>query len=263
MIPPFYDAHLHLAASSLLSQAEEICKTLSSIGVHRVVCNGTCTKDWPDILRLARKHPLILPAVGLHPWKVAEANDEWRTHFIHYLDNGATAVGEIGLDQWIDGYDIQTQQEVFRFQLEEAAKRNLPVSIHCLRAFHPLMETLRKSLLPERGIHLHAYNGPTELVDELLSLGTYFSFNSGQLKPGNKRILKNLRYVPIERLLIETDAPSFLPIAQNRSHRLDDPSVNHPANIEDAYPVIAQAIEVDTEDMTKQIAQNFKDFFEK
>ena len=67
----------------------------------------------------------------------------------------------------------------------------------------------------------------------------------------------------MERLLIETDAPSFLPIAQNRSHRLDDPSVNHPANIEDAYPVIAQAIEVDTEDMTKQIAQNFKDFFEK
>ena len=119
------------------------------------------------------------------PWKVAEANNEWRTHFIHYLDNGAAAIGEIGLDQWIDGYDIQTQQEVFRFQLEEAAKRNLPVSIHCLRAFHPLMETLRKSLLPERGIHLHAYNGPTELVDELLSLGTYFSFNSGQLKPGN------------------------------------------------------------------------------
>ena len=216
MNPPLYDAHLHLAASSLLSQAEEICKTLSNVGVQRVVRNGTRPEDWPDIIRLVRKHPLILPAVGLHPWKVAEANNEWKTHFIHCLDNGAAAVGEIGLDQWINGHDIQLQQDAFRFQLEEAAKRNLPVSIHCLRAFHPLMETLRKSPLPERGIHLHAYNGPTELVDELLSLGTYFSFNSGQLKPGNKRILKNLRQVPMERLLIETDAPDFLPIAQNK-----------------------------------------------
>ena len=133
MIPPFYDAHLHLAASSLLSQAEEICKTLSNIGVHRVVCNGTCTKDWPDILHHGSQTSTDFARSWSPPLEGCEANDEWRTHFIHYLDNGATAVGEIGLDQWIDGYDIQTQQEVFRFQLEEAAKRNLPVSIHCLR----------------------------------------------------------------------------------------------------------------------------------
>jgi TatD DNase family protein len=263
MDSPLYDAHLHLAASSLLPYTEEICSTLSTIGVQRVICNGTCPEDWPDVLRLARKHPIILPAVGLHPWKVSEVNNDWKRDFIDCLDNSAAAVGEIGLDQWIKGHDIKNQQDAFRFQLEEAAKRNRPVSIHCLRAVNPLMETLRESPLPERGVHLHAYNGPAKLVDEFLSLGTYFSFNAGQLKPGSKRVLENLRSVPMEKLLIETDAPDFLPIPEYRSHNLEDPSANHPANIIDAYRAIAQAIQVDPEEMAEQVAKNFQKFFGK
>ena len=99
------------------------------------------------------------------------------------LEQGARAIGEIGLDQWIEGHDIAAQQDVFRFQLGIASERNLPVSIHCLRAIGPLMETLRTVELPARGIHLHAYNGPLELIPELVALGSYFSFTCRTTAP--------------------------------------------------------------------------------
>lgn len=263
MNTPLFDAHLHLAAKPLLPQAEEICRDLSAIGVQQIVCNGTGPDDWPDVLALGQLHPLILPAIGLHPWKVPQAGANWKARFLQCLDEGAAAVGEIGLDQWIENHDIQLQQDAFRFQLAEAARRNLPVSIHCLKATGPLMETLRSSPLPARGFHLHAYNGPSELLDELLSLGAFFSFNAGQLKPGRKRILDNLHAVPLERLLIETDAPDFLPLPKDRTHNLTDPESNHPANLAAGYRAVAQARGMDAETMAAQVADNFQGFFGK
>lgn len=261
MKPALYDAHLHLAASTLRPSAKNLCATLRKAGVHRIVCNGTSPHDWPHVLQLAKSQPIVLPAVGLHPWKVSEAPSDWKTQFLHSLDAGAKAVGEIGLDQWIKGHNRQSQQEAFRFQLEEAALRELPVSIHCLRAVEPLIETLRSSPLPKRGFHLHAYNGPTDRLDELLSLGAYFSFNAGQFKPGSKRILQNLQDVPLDRLFIETDAPHFLPPAEHRPFRLSDPEGNHPAKITAAYAAIASARGINCNEMARQIALNFCAFF--
>ena len=199
-----YDAHNHMADSALLAHWSEIEPTLSDIDLKYAVVNSTSPADWPAVLDLANSEPRMIPAIGLHPWKVNEAPADWQAQFLIALDHGAQVIGEIGLDKWIEGHDLERQQEAFRWQLAQATARNLPVSIHCLKATGPLMDTLRSEPLPKRGIHLHAYNGPVELIPELVKLGAYFSFNAGQLKAGKTHAPERIRAVPDDRLLIQT-----------------------------------------------------------
>lgn len=208
MPAPLYDAHIHLADPSLTRHGDQILVDYERINFKQAVVVSTCPKDWPQILQFCKHDARLIPAIGLHPWKVNNVPLNWQAQFLDALDNGAQAIGEIGLDKWIEGYDIERQHAAFRWQLAQATKHNLPVSIHCLKAIDPLMATLRRVPLPARGFHLHAYNGAVELIPELVERGGYFSFNAGQLKVGSKKIIERIQAVPNDRLLIETDAPS-------------------------------------------------------
>lgn len=233
--------------------------------MKRAVINSTCPTDWPSVLQLASADPRMIAAIGLHPWQVNGAAADWQVRFLHALDSGVRAIGEIGLDQWIEDCDIERQQTAFRWQLAQATARNLPASIHCLKAIGPLMETLRAVRLPSRGIHLHAYNGPVELIPELVELGAFFSFNGGQLKPKAKTIREAIRAVPYERLLIETDAPDMPPPAELREFELspgaDGLARTHPANIRSTYAAIAALRGITTEALAKQVEMNFLKYF--
>ncbi len=260
-----YDAHNHLADPALVSHQAEIATTLSEINLKYAVVNGTSPADWPAVLKLAQSEPRIIPIIGLHPWEVNKALADWQAQFIDALDHGARGIGEIGLDQWIKDYDLDRQQAAFRWQLAQATERNLPVSIHCLKAIGPLMETLRSDPLPKRGFHLHAYNGPVELISELVELGAYFSFNLGQLKTGKTKTPERICAVPAERLLIETDAPNMLPSAELRSFELpasdNTQALTHPATLIDGYATIATVRATPLEFLRKQVATNFETYF--
>lgn len=261
-----YDAHNHLATSALRPQLKDIQATLTEIGLRKSVVNGTSPEDWQDVLALSQRDPSVLPAIGLHPWKVNHAPDDWQSSFLHAFDNGAKVVGEVGLDQWIDDHDIERQQSAFHWQLAQAYRNNYPISIHCLRAIGPLMETVRSAQLPDRGIHIHAYNGSIELIPELVEMNTYFSFNAGQFKPNAKTVYEAIRQIPIERLLIETDAPDMLPPEEHRafsfaSSNTEKNPLNHPANIHAAYKAVAFIREIEIEALTEQVANNFQTYF--
>ena len=92
------------------------------------------------------------------------------------LDAHSAAVGEIGLDRWKEGLNYEGQEDVFVTQLRIAAERNLPASIHCLKAWGRILELLQEGPVPERGFLLHSYGGPTEMVQAFAQLGAYFSF---------------------------------------------------------------------------------------
>ncbi len=103
-----------------------------------MVVNGSCEEDWPEVLKLAREFPQVLPSFGYHPWYVKERTPQWQAELARFLDSVPSAVGEIGLDRWIKDCDLALQEEMFVFQLRLAAERGLPVSIHCLQAWGPL-----------------------------------------------------------------------------------------------------------------------------
>src|SRR5262245_59352377 len=128
-----FDAHNHLQDDRLAPHLGNILDALPKSGVIRMVVNGSCESDWPQVLELARRSPLVIPSFGYHPWYVKERSPKWKEVLVRHLDSVPSAVGEIGLDKWIKDHDLAQQEEAFIWQLELATERNLPVSIHCLQ----------------------------------------------------------------------------------------------------------------------------------
>lgn len=263
----YFDAHNHLQDDRLRPFAGAILAGLAAHGIERVVVNGSCESDWSAVMALAREHPCIIPSLGYHPWYVAEATEQWEQTLCGLLDEMPLGIGEIGLDRWIENPDLERQERIFRAQLQIASERNLPASIHCLKAWGWLLEVLRSSPLPASGFLLHSYGGPQELVSPLVKLGAYFSFPGAFLATTKARKHEAFRAVPAERLLIETDAPDqCLPkeferyplIAAEGTERL-----NHPWNLEAVYEGAAAILNLPLSELMAQTSANAARLFGK
>src|SRR5690606_11232155 len=109
----------------------------------------------------------------------------------------------------IENPDLPAQEEVFVRQLELAAERNVPATIHCLKAWGRLNEILRAEKRPACGFLLHSYGGPAEMVRGFAGLGAFFSISGHFANERKSRQRETFRSVPLDRLLIETDAPDM------------------------------------------------------
>ncbi len=265
MSPRFYDAHNHLQDGRFGPDTDAIVATTARAGVARMVVNGSCEEDWSAVLELARRHPCVLPSFGYHPWYAHERTPRWREELERFLASAPSAIGEIGLDRWIENSDLAAQEETFVWQLRLAADRNLPASIHCLKAWGWLYDLLRANPRPARGFLLHSYGGPREMIEPLARLGAYFSLPGYFAHARKERQREVFRQVPLDRLLIETDAPDqSLPDELNRDP-LNDPQtgkpVNHPANIVAVYDFAAGLLGEPVENLAARVEENFVRLF--
>lgn len=283
-----FDAHNHLQDPWLAPHRDRVLDDLAQIPIRACVVNGTSEQDWRDVttlcsnpkLKTQNPKPILLPSYGLHPWNVGNASSRWRETLVRTLDAHAHAfIGEVGLDRWIldrarpddprltglRRAPLAEQLDVFTWQLRLAAERNLPVTIHCLDAWGALADILRTSPLPARGFLLHAYGGSAELAREFTTFGAYFSFNGyflGERQSAKRYVFRSL---PLDRLLVETDAPAMPLPASHRTHELpglaDGNPINHPANLPAVYAGLAQLRDLPVSTLTTQIAANFARLF--
>lgn len=260
-----YDAHNHLQDERLRGERTGILGALERERVERVVVNGSCESDWEAVLELAKNCPRVVPSFGYHPWYVRERTADWLEKLESLLDQVPSAVGEIGLDRWIKDPDVPAQEEVFVAQFRLAAVRNLPVSIHCLRAWGRLFELLRSEPRPAWGFLLHSYGGPVEMVAPLAALGAYFSFSGYYLHERKARQREAFKQVPPDRLLLETDAPDqSLPTELVRYPLADDDRgkpVNHPANLGVIYEQVAEWLGEPMGQLAERLEANFHRLF--
>ncbi len=146
-----FDAHNHLQDGRLAPFLSDILRQVPALGIACAVVNGSAEDDWEAVAALATEHAWIKPSFGLHPWYVKGRSAGWKDALCSLVERFPNAaIGEIGLDRWIDEPQIESQVEAFRWQLELAAKLNRPVSIHCLKAWGLLDQTLRSTPLPGR-----------------------------------------------------------------------------------------------------------------
>jgi TatD DNase family protein len=259
----FYDAHNHLQDSRLKPHLPGIMSAVQAEPIARMVVNGACEEDWPDVLQLARQFPQVLPSFGYHPWYVKERTPQWQAALEKYLDAVPSVIGEIGLDKWIKDADFAAQEETFIWQLRLATKRGLPASIHCLKAWGPLLEILRRER-PSPGFLLHSYGGAPELILELVKLGAYFSLPGYFAHERKSRQRETFLRVPLDRLLIETDAPDQL-LPGERNHfpmfDTDGKPLNHPANLRAVYEFAAEWLGLPLEDLAARVEANFLRLF--
>ena len=230
------DAHLHLQDPAL-GPADEAIAQAATEGVGVFVVNATRPSDWQAVLDLAAD-PRVVPCLGLHPWHASEAGADWPQRLEDLLHRSARAgVGEIGLDRWVEPRDEAAQEQAFRLQMGLAARLRRPAMVHCLRAWGWLMDVLDDlPALPEAML-IHAYGGPSELIAPLAERGAWFSLAGNILEPRRTRQREAARQIPLDRLLIETDAPDMAPPAAFRRAG-GESGPNSPANL----PAIALGI---------------------
>ena len=264
-----YDAHNHfqdprfdhLKRGSVLGE-------LVHFGLRAMVVNGTEPGDWEAVAQLAVAFPgTIIPSFGVHPWFVDQAEGEWLEDLRHRVDSasGIVGIGEVGLDRWIEDPDEEKQDTVFRAQLRLATERNLPLTIHCLKAWGPLLEVLRSEDLPKRGFLIHSVGASPEVIKELAFLGGYFSVSGSFADPEKKKYQAALKEIPPDRLLIETDAPDMVPPEDYRIVTEEDPKtgkvINHPFNLLTTYVFVREFLELDDEALVLRVHENFTGFF--
>ena len=286
-----HDAHNHLQDEGFAAHLERIAACARELGIADMVVNGTCETDWPRVHALAQRYAFVRPSYGLHPWDAGNRSPAWlETLRARLAAEPGAAIGEIGLDRWIldsarpddarlaglRRAPLAEQTEVFLLQLALATAENRPLTIHCLQAYGLLDELLHAYPVPARGFLLHAYAGPPALIPRFAACGAYFSFNGYFLKdapPPSPKChllgdtastgtrLEAYKRVPLDRLLVETDAPAMpLPTAW-RTHKLppaaDGAPLNHPGNLEAAYTALASLRGLTLAELTGHISANF------
>lgn len=263
----FCDAHNHLHDDRFAGRQAELVATARVMGVARMVVNGSCEADWPQVAALVREFPdLVVPSFGCHPWYVGERTAQWLEKLAEFLGRTPGAgIGEIGLDRWKPGLAYDGQEEAFVVQLRLAAERNRCASIHCLQTWGRLLELLRTTPRPARGFLLHSYGGPVEMVAPLAKLGAHFSFPGYFMHERKARQRDTFKLIPVDRLLIETDAPDQLLPDTANAHPLTDTRtgkpLNHPANLPAVYRFMAELRGVPLAELTAQVEENFRRLF--
>lgn len=262
-----YDAHNHLQDERFAGLQEQLLAACRTEGVLAMVVNGSSSEDWEAVAELSRRHPdQIRPAFGVHPWYVEEQPADWETRLLTFLDHfPGASIGESGLDRWRRRVDFGRQLEFFRRHLVLAAAYDRPLSIHCLQAWGALYDALRTGPRPRRGFLLHSFGGPREMIEPLARLGARFSLPGYFARPDKERQRENFRHVPLDRLLIETDAPyQCLPpdrVAYPLPPAEGGRPLNHPANLGAVYRFAAELLGLPLEELTVQVEANFQALF--
>jgi TatD DNase family protein len=166
------------------------------------------------VASICREYPGCVPAYGIHPMYVHRARPEDLDALGEMLAHEpAVAVGEIGLDRHVEPRDDARQAFYFVEQLKIARAFDLPVLLHVRKAIDPILKSLRENPVP--GGIAHAFNGSRQQADEFIKLGFKLGFGGAMTFSGSKRIRELAATLPLDSIVLETDAPDIPPVWKN------------------------------------------------
>lgn len=221
-----------------------VIAAMRAAGVGRCVVNATHEGDWAAVAALAAAEPdFVVPSFGIHPWHAHTAAPGWQDRLEECLRQHPLAgVGECGLDQWISTPSLDVQMPVFLDQIRIARVLGRPLTVHCLKAWGPLLDAFSREVPPR--FLMHSFGGSLETARRLIPMGAWFSCSGNALLERKSALREVLRQLPKDRLLLETDAPDMAPPEPLRSHALEG-SLNHPANLPSIGGAMAACLDME------------------
>jgi TatD DNase family protein len=254
----FVDSHCHLNYKGLVEQQAEILKRARDSGVSAMLNVSTREREWDEVIGLAEQEKDVWASVGIHPH---EADQHVGMDCAKLVAKSAhprvVAIGETGLDYYYDKSDRAQQCTGFREHIKASRETGLPIIIHTRDAEADtaaiLTEEMREG--PFTGV-IHCFTASAEFARIALDLGLYISL-SGIVTFKNAKDLQDVaKWLPADRLLVETDAPFLAPIP----HR---GRTGEPAFVADTARFVAQLRDVAAERLAQQTSDNFYDLFTK
>jgi TatD DNase family protein len=243
-----FDTHCHLDVPEFAADRTEVLARARAAGVRWQVIPAVRAATWGELLALCRTEAGLYPALGLHPVYLAEhsatdvvALDSWVAR------ECPLAIGEIGLDFFVPDLDRQAQQVLFDAQLAVAEKHQLPVLLHVRKAHDQVLQSLKKFQLV--GGIAHAFNGSLQQAEQYMALGFCFGFGGMLSYPRSTRLRALAQTLPLEHLVLETDAPDMTPVAHHGQR-------NSPEYLPEILTSLAELRGMDEAELALQTAAN-------
>lgn len=208
-----FDTHAHYDNKAFDEDRETLLNSLAENGVESIINVGASLQSVKNTLQLIRQYSFIYGSVGVHPSEAKELTDSW----MDWLETAATeekvvAIGEIGLDYYWKEPEPQLQKYWFIRQLGLARKVNLPVIIHSRDAAKDTLDILKNEKAGEIGGVIHCFSYGVEMAREYLNLGFYLGIGGVLTFQNGKKLKDVVRYMPLSRILLETDCPYLSPV---------------------------------------------------
>ncbi len=204
------DTHCHLDAAEFSADRDAVAAAAVAAGVTKIVVPAVEVANFAAVRQCCQRYPGCLPAYGIHPMYTPQATDADLDVLRDWLQRERpVAVGEIGLDHFVEGLDPARQLHLFVEQLKLAREFDLPVLLHVRRAIDPILRELRR--VGVRGGIAHAFNGSRQQAEIFISLGFKLGFGGAMTWPRATRLRALAATLPIESMVLETDAPDIPP----------------------------------------------------
>ncbi|MBA7647179.1 putative metal-dependent hydrolase TatD [subsurface metagenome] len=244
------DTHAHLADPVFDPDLIRVIERAKEAGVSAIIAVSENLKEARRNLKLAEKHPAILPAAGLYPGNLDMQQAQEMVSFIRRKRDRLVAIGEVGLDRWIvkEESDRELQQEIFCMFIDLSLELDLPLNIHSRSAGRHVI-----ALLLGRGankVQLHAFDGKSSTAQPAVEAGYFFSIPPSVVRSRQKQ--KLVRALPLSCLLVETDSPVLGPDPKER---------NEPANANVAVNAIAEIKGLSREEVLGALAANTRQLY--
>ncbi|AWH22017.1 TatD family hydrolase [Stenotrophomonas sp. ZAC14D2_NAIMI4_6] len=200
------DSHCHLDASEFDPDRDAVIARAQAAGVQAQVVPAVTAASWPKLRQVCQQAPGLYPAYGLHPMFLAEHRPEHLQQLRDWIERERPcAIGECGLDFFAGDLDMQAQQDYFLGQLQLAREFDLPVIVHARKAVDAVITAIRR-IGGLRGV-VHSYSGSPEQAVQLHKQGFLLGLGGPLTHERAQRLHRLVRDMPLEQLLLETDAP--------------------------------------------------------
>jgi len=252
------DSHCHLDFPDYAGQVDRIVARAAEAGVGVCLSIGTELKKFPGVKAVAEKFPNVWCSVGVHPHESEkELLDDEAALIAETAHPKVVGIGETGLDYYYEHSPRQPQQKNFRAHIAAARQTGLPVIVHTRDADDDTIDILRDEMAKGAFTGLiHCFTGTQKLADAALELGLYISV-SGIATFKNSAALRDvIKTVPLERLLVETDAPFLSPVPYRGK-------TNEPAFVVHTAKMLAELKGVTQDTLAAATTDNFFRLFSK
>ena len=252
------DTHTHLDFPDFDADRGELLVRCRDLGVERLVVLGVHQANWQRLWDLVQAEDSLYAAFGLHPMYLDEHRSGHLSELGDWLAHCAghpklCAVGEVGLDYFLEQLDRERQQQLFEGQLKLAIEFELPSLLHVRRAHAATIATLKR-LKPMRGGIIHAFAGSTEEAREYLKLGFKLGLGGAPTWPQALRLRKVVAQLPLEAIVLETDSPDMAP-AMHPNQR------NSPEYLPDICAALAELRGINAKELARASSQNTAELF--
>jgi TatD DNase family protein len=250
MRAPLVDSHCHLDFADFEGREDELLAAMKANDVGWALIAGVTLERFPGVLALTERFPNLFAAVGVHP-DTQEGEEPDQDRLIRLADHPkVVAIGETGLDYYRLEGDLEWQRERFRTHIRAARRTGKPLIIHTREAAADTLRILKEEGAGEVGGVFHCFTETLAVAEAALRLGFHISFSGIVTFKNAVQIKEVASFVPLDRILVETDAPYLAPVP----HR---GKLNHPALVRHVAEEVARLRGTDVEALAQATTTNF------